>query len=475
MRALILLLFVSYPFVIIGYFIDGKYIFLGLIVALLIAVGSMSKLVLLQYRFSKNRDTWILFALVFLVVGVNSIAFSSYGEKVVAKGVIQLVGIFVSMLVVIAISEEIKRVPPFFFKLVRLSCIVLGSTGVVAILQSIYFNSIGTGSLFDFSFMNSIAGGSVWRDPANIGFIHRANSIYAEPAHMTRYLGLMCGVALMRVGFLGREFSHAIAGLIPKWCAWAILLAFLVSISLLGFALLMIVGVACRLVIQRNVIKTFFKGIRYFFIPLVGILFMAFLAGPELQSKLLTTNLIFSDEGRDVQIGSFETEQVSALAIAMNIIVMEDNLKSYPWFGVGLGGHPVSYYANPPPAAAAIEPLFGLNADDASGTLVRLLSETGIVGTAVYMSMVIYIIWRLKKVIVRSMETRKRLNQPPSASLALAIGIAGSLVGVFIITLARAGQYYELPLWLSMALAISAYGMLLARNEENFPELVCGA
>lgn len=462
MRALIVLLFLVYPLTILGVFVEGKLVSLGQVVTTMVAAGAVLQLLLLRYKVGRKTDGWILGVLLLLGVGAVSILFSPYGERAAAKGVIQLAGITIAALTALAIRSEVRRDPEFFPFLIRLSSVVLGLLGFVGVVQFVYFNAFGSESFLNFSFMNEIAGGSVWRDPGKVGALYRANSIFAEPAHFTRYLGLACGVALIRMGLLGKRYQRSISKAVPLWSSWCIIAGYVVSLSLLGYALLALIGLASWGVSHNLGARSMSRGAAYLLLSAGVVYSIGMLAGPEFEQKVSTLNLILASDNEDAGKSSYSTVQASALAVAVNYEVMKANVESDPILGVGLGGHPVAYREKAPPYALAIEDITGLNADDAASLLFRLLSETGILGTAAYIAMVAFVALRARAAILRRAGRFSGPGDPVVAAVALSIGVTGSLISVFAIYLARAGQYYELPLWLLLSLAICVPQLLRA-------------
>jgi hypothetical protein len=172
-----------------------------------------------------------------------------------------------------------------------------------------------------------------------------------------------------------------------------------------------------------------------------------------------------------VPLGSLETGQVSALAVASNVAVMVDNLPRHPLLGVGLGGHPASYERYAPPYARYSEDLEGLNAQDAASLLVRLLSETGILGTALFLLGGFGLLVSCRSAILGSRLMTDSAEKTSASSrhlswqvMAVAIGIGAGWTSVFFQYLMRAGQYYEQAMWIPIALvAVTPY--LIRRAE----------
>jgi len=89
---------------------------------------------------------------------------------------------------------------------------------------------------------------------------------------------------------------------------------------------------------------------------------------------------------------------------------------------------------------------FRLNAVDAGGLLFRLLSETGYLGTLLFFGGVVAVVGRARRHILDSAPARADARP-------LAIGITASLIGVVCVFSVRWANYYDLELWLLLALS----------------------
>jgi len=88
---------------------------------------------------------------------------------------------------------------------------------------------------------------------------------------------------------------------------------------------------------------------------------------------------------------------LSVFALTSNAVVAYQSLKNDPLFGSGLGSHPVSYdkFMSTPEAKIFLGGYAGaINKNDACSLLVRLFSETGLLG--VIMAIYFVIRYRLK-------------------------------------------------------------------------------
>ena len=472
MVALIYFLALIYPWTILSFYLYDRLVYPGQVVSSVIAVLAVGLIILGRYRLYGLRDRWMAPFVLFLLFGCISIALSPYRDEIIGKGIIQVIGIATALVCSVVIIREIEKDPLLLLGLVRVLSISLGILGWIAIGQFVVFNTVGLGSLFDFSFLNSIVGYQVWRYPGDIGGIYRANSLASEPAHLARYLLCTSGIALLRFGVLGKRFQAAASPAMPMWSAIGVAGGTLTTLSLLAYIGLVIVAGACWLVSHTISIRPFFGAAISIAGTLGVIAGLVFYAGEEFVEKVASVALIANVGVQQGALsGGIETGQLSALAVASNVAVMVDSFPHHPFLGVGLGGHPASYERYAPPYARYSEVLEGLNAQDAASLLVRLLSEAGIVGTALFLLGAFGILISCRKAILRSQPMTERPDNDQPASVAnnaglaaIAIGMAAGWTGVLFQYLLRAGQYYEQAMWVPMALvAVTPYLIRKAR------------
>ncbi len=183
---------------------------------------------------------------------------------------------------------------------------------------------------------------------------------------------------------------------------------------------------------------------------LVGVVAYAAIAStlPQLSEKLGATGSITSD---DIQVK--RAEDLSAIALAVNLSVMRANLSRAPMLGAGLGAHPVTYDRENPGLGRLPADIVtvGMNKEDAASLLIRLLSESGILGAVAFIAGWILAVARARRLVVASISAAR----PPDPFLSLAIGVTASMFGVGVACLARAPQYYAPWFWLPMALTAS--------------------
>lgn len=418
-----------------------------------IATLTLERLATGRYRLYVSLGQPIVIFAIFLLVGVASIVFSPDSPQIVSKGLVQVGGISIMLLACVATMNEVKQRPALFVGYVRLCVIVLSVVALIGVAQFFFSNAFGHSEILDFSFLNQWSGGNVWYNHGSLDGIIRANSIMQEPSALGMVLGTAAGVALIRLGLRGRAQREAIRDLVPVWSALSILAGFVVTVSLIDFFLLLLIGAS--LWMMSRTISAGAVAMLFVTILVIGGVSYAAVASalPNLAEKLVSMGSITSD---DIQIK--RTEDLSAIALAVNLAVMRSNLANDPILGSGLGAHPVTYDRENPGLGrlpAEIVTL-GLNKEDAASLLVRLLSESGFLGTAVFTLAWLFSVLRARHFILTSL----RACVPPDAFVTLAIGVTASMAGIGIACMARAPQYYAPWFWLPMALTVSVPEML---------------
>jgi hypothetical protein len=177
---------------------------------------------------------------------------------------------------------------------------------------------------------------------------------------------------------------------------------------------------------------------------LIGFVLLAVpaLLSEEFVDKAASVSILRADVGDVTEIDSVE---VSAVTILANRVVAEENLKLRPLLGGGLGSHPVAYDKFSPFMPGFAEEIEGLNAQDASGLLLRLLSETGVLGTLFFLWALWYPAWRLLAVL-------RTTNQ--RALIAVGAATASSYAGLLLGFLVRYGAYFDICFWFIYAIVV---------------------
>ncbi|TAK71668.1 MAG: hypothetical protein EPO19_04330 [Betaproteobacteria bacterium] len=327
-------------------------------------------------------------------------------------------------------------------------------TASIAVAQSVAWNLAGREDLLTFGFLNEIAGGEIWRFPGSTGGLARVSSVLSEPAHLIRVLGPVLGIVLARVGAFGRRVRLSVAELVSLPVAIVTVLAYFVAGSLIGIFELFVVMVVAWTLIGRGGIGTI-KLLLWqllFGCVLIAIFFLYF--GEDASERLGTIDIVFSGGNRWEYIS---TDSVSSLAIATNREVMLESLKENILLGVGIGCHPISYMTQAPLFLGDSGGSLELNAMDGSGLLIRLLSETGLAGTALFIGALVVPILHVFK-FVRSGNGRLTSSKEQTRLCLLTASFSGVLLGA----LGRYGSYVDPILWVSFGLMLGYSGLRTA-------------
>jgi hypothetical protein len=316
--------------------------------------------------------------------------------------------------------------------------------------------------------MGPSAGELVWRDPGTIGPIRRANSVITEPSYFAQILGMAGGMALLRTGLMGRAYGKALSGVVPLWVAAFVLIGFIIAISIIGYVLLALTVASLVVVLYRFDLRSLPRMLSAGVATAVlgGLLTLGL--GEAFVNKLRTIPLVLSAVTGGVQ--TVLPEQYSALPLAANISIALDNLKDSPFLGVGPGGHPPSYDVHVPVWLYTTVPdLLTIHQQDGGSLLIRLLSETGIVGTILFLAGWLVVVLRARSAIQRALAFHRENFSQPSTILALAVGITASCAALVTVYLIRMAIYYDPPIWVLIALT-AAVPLLLNREHKGLLE-----
>lgn len=460
MAVLIAVLFVTLPLDACGRVVAGSLITPADVVGAVIAILTLERLATRRYRMRPSRDKMLLAFTAFLFVGAISVIFSDDAPQILGKGMVQLGGVSIMLLACVATMNEVAWRPALFAGYVRISVIVLALVSLVGIAQFVLANALGHPEILDFNFLNRWAGGNVWYNRGSLDGIVRANSILQEPSALGMVLGTGAGVALIRLGLLGAAQSSALQRIVPRWAAITILLGFVVTVSLIDLFLLLIIG-ASMWIVSRRIRANAIAAFAVVTVLLGSVAFAAIAATlPDLSAKLGAMGSITSG---DVEVK--RAEDLSAIALAVNLAVMRANLARNPVLGAGLGAHPVTYDRENPGLGRLPADILtvGLNKEDAASLLIRLLSEAGISGMIAFCAGWIFAVARARRFILASITS----ETGPNALLSLAVGVTASMIGIGIACMARAPQYYAPWFWLPMALTASVPALLARVANES--------
>jgi hypothetical protein len=440
LRILLTLLIASVPLSSLGLSISGSYVALPNLLLATWAFAVLGAVARRSLPFAIDLSRWTIPFLVFVCVASFATLTSPFGSQPWAKGGRQLLGLGIVLVAALGLSNYVwraQRLEHAVTVLVR----VLGFAATIAVVQFLLNNL--TSLEVSFEWLDRIGGGDVWRTPGSIGGLQRASGFVTEPAHLGRVLGLGLGVSLIRLGLVGRHHSHRLRETVPAWAALAIVAGQFVSFSLVAWALAMVVAATV----------IWFSGHRKSGALRVAILGMIVLGAglvlgprvwPDLRQKVATLDTLGQETPELVRATD---ANLSALALAVNRKVMSENLRQRPLIGAGLGSHPLAY-ARSVGDPGVVEGVRGLNAQDAGSLGLRLLSETGLIGTALFVGGMLW-------VVLGGLERVRGVGEQESDAVhwkVLGLGLTASTVGIVFADLVRMGVYYDMVLWLSLAL-----------------------
>jgi hypothetical protein len=466
------------------FMVGGTTVMWAWMVAGCLTVGGAFQYLSGNSPFPSRVAMWLTPFMLFLAVAFSALMTSPYRGAAMGKGIVQLTGIAMMLVLVLVLSTLVRDRPIFIRNMLYLTCVILGLVGAIAIFQFIV-NNLARAPLVNFMILRLINGDIAWRPPGMLGPLFRANSIEPEPAHLTTYLTMVSGLAFLRLGGLGHSrVSELVRAVMPRWAAICIVGGFAVSLSLVGYiGFALALGAVWAIWIAanwRSGSTTIYRRQRrrmtfvMFGVLLLVVMAVPLFAGQNLTDKLASISLIFDNPGSAAGDGegtwsnqtvgeavASNTELVnntdtnlSALALAVNTNVMISNLRSRPLLGAGIGGHPVSYDENLPSYAEIVPSLKGLNRDDAAALGIRLLSETGVIGTITFVFAGLWVGY------IGFRATRHAISLGYDTVAPIMAALSGSWLAVFILYLLRFGLYYNPAFWTSIAFVLVGAQMI---------------
>jgi len=449
------------PLYCLGLFVGGKYLAVSHLLAGLLGLALFLQLG--ERKVKKEEFVWAKYFLAFIAVSLIGILISPYAPASYFKGVIQLIGIIIMISMATIVIKYINTNPMNLMKIIKMLMFTIGLLAAVGIAQFIIFNLFPQSSFLSFDFLNTMAGGSVWRDPGYIGPIHRVASYAAEPTAFGRYLCLGLGLALIRLGVVGKVFQEQIRGVVPLWSAICIVAGVFVSFSINAWLMSVVVLIAL-VVLPRKISSGMFVKLGLVSFLIMGLLLVVSSStGDSFASKFATIALVFDDSGIDKVEGS----QLSALAVATNITVSLRSVAESPMFGGGLGSHASSYKLYAPRYTHMSTTLDGLNSDDAASLLFRLISESGVLGTIIFLlGLGSVVLVARKRILLLKDQGLNGLN------LVVTVGLSASCIGMFELYLTRTGHYYDPAFWFLIALTVASSRLLLRKRDGGVLEFI---
>lgn len=240
------------------------------------------------------------------------------------------------------------------------------------------------------------------------GFGIRVNSIFSEPAQCAIVLGPACFVAIYNLIPRNKKY------LLTKFQSVLIILVTFLTTSSTGYIGLLFI--LLFLLYNYGKISYFFIGVP--FIILVSFLFYNNV--PDFKSRIDTSLGLWVD-------GDFRIENInsSSFIIYNNYHIAQENFLTNPFTGTGLGSHPIAFDKYSLTNRSDIIDL-QFNKADGNSLLIRLISETGILG-------VVFIFVFMRRFYVR--------RDPFNVDATFWI-ISNSVLIIIILFLLRQGNYF---------------------------------
>ena len=215
-----------------------------------------------------------------------------------------------------------------------------------------------------------------WLAPLDSGLLLRINAVCSEPAHLAYALSPAVFAGLST--FLGRS------KLMSKFTSAIIISAFLLTFSTMGYFGLVIMGL---LFMRESGMMRGISRVRFALlaIALVPTIYVLASFAPGISERI--------NDNIGVMLGTKDITAInpSAFALQSNLAVTREAFKNSPILGTGLGTHARNYDRFIGLAGGGRLTSFsdeGLNRADANSLFLRLLSETGLVGTIAFLSLV---------------------------------------------------------------------------------------
>lgn len=436
---------------------EGTRVYFSWIICGILDIGGMVLLTVGIWRISRPTGKALFPFVLFLAVGLISVLTSPYRATSAVRGIEQFTGMCAMLLMVVCYDNMVRKNPALLLRLVRTSCNTLGVVGFVALFQFIVNNALNE-HFIDFRLLAILLGNSdAPMDYGMMGPFWRSNSFLFEGDNLSLYSTVMLGMVWIRLGVLGPAAKLALKNIVPGWTAWCMAAGIATAMSATGYADFLLALVATVVVARRTAPRqvkvrkprTRFQVIKRWS-ALVVVLVIPLAVGDALVEKYANLGSLGG------VIAGTETDREHGangdiMGLAANLVVAFQNLQERPLEGVGFGAHPASYDAHQPDFLKIFPAVIGQNKDDASGLLLRILSESGLLGMFFFASgwfMVIRRGWNSarfygKDVASGGHETPLHL---------IAIGLTASSFAMVLFYLVKGVAYFDSNLWLCMAL-----------------------
>jgi hypothetical protein len=423
------------------------------------ALGTAGVVLLLSsgLTVSWQLDRPLVYMLLFLLAGTVSTALTVYGPPAIQRGLTNIFAMTALAVMALVVRQAASQLPWLLPHLVRIMSTMAGFAGLTVLYQSFVSNVLGIPELFDLSAVNTFWNEGWWRFGGGSGIV-RAQGIYAEPSFLAAYLGMASGVALTRLGFFGSRWRHLLHNLVPGWAAITIIVALILSLSTVVYAGLFVAylgGWSSKTRFTARSIAAFLTAATC---ALAGLTFVA-MQNTDILERLTSLavfnqlDAIDADTNANGQIDV--SAQLTVQILFVNAYVALQNILVNPIFGAGVGAHPYShdtFVAGLPLLMGMAPEAIRLNTMDAGALLLRLLSETGILGTALFTAAVSSAWLRTRLVVIAC---HGYANARQESVGAIALGLNSGLVAVYVAMLLHIPHYYTAPFWGLFALCVA--------------------
>ncbi len=310
-------------------------------------------------RFGLNRQLAGIF-FVLLIVGFFNIAIGNDSFPLFLK---VFLGVFLAYNFYDSVIKQFDFNVELLFKWYLTGAFI---TCIIGLIQFISFQ-IGFSPGYDYSYILN-----KWGVVPGGNFGIRVNSIFAEPTHLA---GVISPAFFLSVYNLTRKSPY----LQSKSRGLLIILIFLLSFSALG---------QMGILLTIALLMLNYGLIRYFFIIVIlGVFIFSIIYNNVTDFRERYDGLIeLFTEGREAFV--LGKTHGSSFILYNNSVVTFENFKSNFMFGSGLGSHPIAFEKFNVLKGITTAG-FANNSADANSMLLRLLSETGLFGTVIFLTIVI--------------------------------------------------------------------------------------
>jgi O-antigen ligase len=308
------------------------------------------------FRYGVNKNLFYIF-IVLLLSGIFNIIIGNNTAQLFIKVFMGLaMSYFFYYYVILEFDYDIETL----FKWYMVGCFYASLLGIAQFV------------FFQINFVPGYTFGGIlnkWGVAPGGTFGIRINSVFAEPTHLAAVLSAAFFVSVYNV--FRKESTY-----LSKWRSLTIIAVYILSFSGLG---------QTGIFLSLALFVVSFGLVRYLIVVLpVGFVLFTVLYNevPEFKERL--DGLVSLNAGEEFVVGKTHG---SSFILYNNYIVATENFKSNFVFGSGIGSHPVAFekYSR----AKNIKTYgFNLNSADANSMFLRLLSETGLFGTGLFLLIV---------------------------------------------------------------------------------------